>query len=76
VTTPCYTYDRTEFDHALLTAPEQFIPNATLTRVSSENGDYDVLWAHSEQTNFPRDSKCSDPPLDASNTGFLAIRRN
>ena len=77
VTAYCYTYDRTEFDHALLTDPEQFIPSATLTRVSSENGDYHVLWAHSEQSNLRREPPlCSDGPIDASNTGFLAIRRD
>jgi hypothetical protein len=76
VTAYCYTYDRTEFDHALLTDPEQIIRSATLTRVSSENGDYDVLWAHSEENNLRREPPlCSDGPIDASNTGFLAIRR-
>jgi hypothetical protein len=73
-TTHCHTYDRSEFDHALLTDPEQFIPGATLTRVTSEKGDYDVLWAHSEENNLRR-ALCSDGPSVASDTGFLAIRR-
>ena len=75
VTAHCYTYDRTEFDHALLTDPEQFIPGAELTRVTSENGDYDVLWAHSEHANV-QVVLCSDGPADATNAGFLAIRRD
>jgi hypothetical protein len=77
VTAHCYTYDRTEFDHLLLTDPEQFIPGATLTRVRSDNGDYDVLWAHTEHKNLQRDPPlCSDGPVDARDTGFLAIRRD
>lgn len=72
----CYTYDRTEFDHAVLTEPEQLIPGATLTRVSSDNGDYDVLWVHSETANLQRKPLCNDGPIDASDTGFLAIRRD
>jgi hypothetical protein len=76
VTAHCYTYDRTEFDHALLTDPEQFIPGAKLTRVRTDNGDYDVLWAHSEHENLERTPLCSDGPVDANDTGFLAIRRD
>lgn len=69
----CYGFERSQFDHVLKTEPEQVILDATLTRVVSPNGEYDVFWATSSETQVTR-ANCQDGPAVASDTGFAASR--
>lgn len=67
----CYPVDRVVYNHVLETTPEQVLPHAVLTRVSSPNGAYDVIWAHSDDT-VGSTSNCADGPGVASDTAFAA----
>jgi hypothetical protein len=70
----CYTaVTRVLYDHVLETTPEQWIPHATLTRVATPGGTYDVVWASSEQT-VVRDANCDDGRFPAQDRGFAASR--
>jgi hypothetical protein len=70
----CYEFDRSQFDRVLKTEPEQVILDATLTRVVSPNGEYDVFWAYSSETQVTWVDNCADGPAVASDTGFAASR--
>ncbi len=65
----CYEVERDLFDHVLETNPEQRIPHATPTLVSTPGGDWDVFWASSEQVELYR-NPCDDGRSPARDRGF------
>ena len=73
-TAGCSEFERSQFDRVLETDPEQVILDATLTRVVSPNGEYDVFWATSSETQITWVPNCQDGPAVASDTGFAASR--
>jgi hypothetical protein len=68
----CWTFQRNQFDHALATTPEQLIPHAETTAVTSPKGIYSVFWAGSTETNLMQRDQCADGPGVATDTGFAA----
>jgi hypothetical protein len=73
-TAGCTTFDRTQYDHLLLTTPTQMIDDATWgASVDTPNGKYHVYWASSTETTFPRNvTTCTDGPGVATDNGFIA----
>jgi hypothetical protein len=74
----CMSFDRSEYDHRVATTPEQTIPFATLTLVTSPNGAYDVLWAVTSESRvtYNADANCgSDNPGISNDDGFVGTRR-
>jgi hypothetical protein len=72
-TAGCFTAQRTQHDHVLLTTPERLLPHGRLERVSTPKGAYEVVWAHSTETNGAVPG-CADGPGPASDTAFAASR--
>lgn len=70
VTLGCWTTDRTLYDHILETTPEQVVPHATIARVTTPKGQYDLFWTHS--TDDKATDTCIDGPGLAADTGFAA----
>jgi hypothetical protein len=71
----CYSYLRTEFDEQLGTTPPQTLLDATLIKVTTPNGIFQVIWASSAEgyvQSGPNDPYCTDGPGVASDTGFVA----
>jgi hypothetical protein len=74
----CMSFDRSEFDHWVATAPTQLIPFATPTVVTSPNGTYDVLWAATGESRvaYNADGGCTpDSPGISNDDGFAGTRR-
>jgi hypothetical protein len=69
----CYDVRRDVFDHVLETTPEQRLHHATLERVTTPKGSYEVVWAHSEES-ATRRPLCYDGAEAASDTGFAVSR--
>lgn len=69
----CYTIQRDLYDIVLATSPEQRISHATQTRVSTPLGEYEVMWASSEQIET-HISGCADGRSPARDRGFAASR--
>ena len=68
----CYNFLRTEFDEQLATTPPQAILDATLTKVTTPNGIFQVIWASSVESYVEQLQGCTDGPGVASDTGFVA----
>jgi hypothetical protein len=68
----CSSYLRSEFDQALGTTPPQTVVDATLTKVTTPNGIFQVIWASSVESYVETQTGCSDGPGVASDTGFVA----
>jgi hypothetical protein len=68
----CYMFLRSEFDEQLGTTPPQTIVDATLTKVTTPNGIFQVIWASSTESYVEQVQGCSDGPAVASDTGFVA----
>jgi hypothetical protein len=68
----CYSYLRSEFDEQLGTTPPQTILDATLTKVTTPSGMFQVIWASSAESYVEQVQGCSDGPGVASDTGFVA----
>jgi hypothetical protein len=71
VTQTCSDVQRTSYDHILETVPEQRIGHASVTRVTTPQGDYEVLWTHSTMISLPG-VRCSDGTTAATDEGFAA----
>jgi hypothetical protein len=71
-TSGCASFVRTEFDHTLATTPPETIPDATWTEIDSPNGNYQVFWASSAETNLQVDPNCLDGAAVATDNGFVA----
>lgn len=69
----CYDVTREIYDHVLETMPAVFIPHATPTRVVTPRGNYDVMWASSDQEERPI-LNCDDGPAPARDRGFAVVR--
>jgi hypothetical protein len=67
----CYEFDRTQFDHVLQTSPTQSIPFATLTRIQSPKGTFEVIWSASSESNKNHIPNCYDGPAIASDSSFV-----
>jgi hypothetical protein len=72
VSTGCYEYLRSEFDHQLATSPAQTITDAALTTVTAPNGKFAVIWASSNESYVLREENCLNGPGVATDTGFVA----
>ena len=72
----CTTFDRTEYDHVLLTTPTQMIHDASWDNavpIEAPNGEYYVYWASSAETNLDLNvTTCTDGPGVATDNGFVA----
>jgi hypothetical protein len=70
----CNSYLRTEFDEQLGTTPPQTLLDATLTKVTTPNGIFQVIWASSAEGYVQPEPYCNstDNPGVASDTGFVA----
>jgi hypothetical protein len=68
----CYSFLRSEFDEQLGTTPPQTILDATLTKVTTPNGMFQVIWASSVEGYAESYPGCTDGPAIASDTGFVA----
>ena len=73
-TAGCNTFDRTQYNHVLLTAPAQTIyDGAWADSVDTPNGKYSVYWASSTETNVRVNvTTCTDGPGVATDNGFIA----
>ena len=69
----CYVVERELYDVVLETVPEQWIPFATPTVVSTPEGEFEVMWASSEQSEY-RDPGCDDGRMPARDRGFAMSR--
>jgi hypothetical protein len=69
----CWILERTLYDTVLETSPEQWIPHAMPTRVTTPLGFFDVMWASSDQIET-RVQMCSDGRAPAVDRGFAASR--
>jgi hypothetical protein len=70
----CNAFLRTEFDQQLGTTPPQTLLDATLTKVTTPNGIFQVIWASSAEGYVQPTPYCNatDSPGIASDTGFVA----
>jgi hypothetical protein len=68
----CYNFLRSEFDEQLGTTPPQTILDATLTKVTTPNGMFQVIWASSAESYVEQLQGCTDGPGVATDTGFVA----
>jgi hypothetical protein len=69
----CHNVQRTLFEHVLETTPEQLVRHATVQRILSPQGQYEIFWARSREVDVPTDIQlCLDGPNPASETGFAA----
>jgi hypothetical protein len=68
----CYSFLRSQFDEQLATTPPQTILDATLTKVTTGNGIFQVIWASSLESYVEQLQGCTDGPGVASDTGFVA----
>jgi hypothetical protein len=73
LTFACYDVTAERYDHVLETTPEQRIPSGVLTRVTSPNGDYTVIWSTVDVT-ATRITSCSDGPVPRDVRRFFASR--
>ncbi|HET6148689.1 MAG TPA: hypothetical protein VFH68_14230 [Polyangia bacterium] len=62
--------NRDVFEHVLLTTPEQRIPSARLSHLTTSLGEYDVFWTHSIEQGGGRRSDCFDGPDLAHDNAF------
>jgi hypothetical protein len=69
----CYVVERELYDVVLQTVPEQWIRHATPTVVSTPEGEFEVMWASSEQLET-RQNDCDDGRLPARDRGFAMSR--
>jgi hypothetical protein len=69
----CFETVRTSLQLVLLTDPEQAIPFATPSEVTTPNGRFEIFWADSNDT-VTYDQSCADGPGDAIDYA-VAIRR-
>jgi len=70
----CYRFLRSEYDHQLATSPPQNVADATLTAVTTPNGNFEVIWASSYESYIQREADCLDGPGVANDAGFVATR--
>jgi hypothetical protein len=68
----CNMLLRSEFDHQLQTTPPQTVVDATLTKVTTPSGSFQVIWASSIESYVQTIEGCGDGPGVASDTGFVA----
>jgi len=66
--------NREVFDHLLHTTPEQPVPSAVLSHVTTARGEYDVFWTHTVDQGGSRVPLCADGPDLASDNAFAANR--
>jgi hypothetical protein len=69
----CYVVERQLYDVVLETVPEQWIPFATPTVISTPEGEFEVMWASSEQAEY-RDPGCDDGRMPSRDRGFAMSR--
>jgi hypothetical protein len=69
----CHYVQSTLFDRVLETTPEQLIRHATVQRITTPKGQYEILWGHSIEVDVPSPIQlCLDGADPASETGFAA----